>query len=69
MLFRSHSRQGVGCADLLEKIKKLPKLKLHVFGHIHGSYGEMKIGGVTFVNASICDEGYYPVNRPIVVEI
>jgi Icc-related predicted phosphoesterase len=58
-----------GCDDLLKRINELEQLKLHVFGHIHLSYGQLKVGDVTFVNASICDEGYYPVNKPIVFDI
>ena len=59
----------VGCPTLLERIKELKQLKLHVFGHVHEGYGEAEHFGVKFVNASIMDEDYRPVNRPIVVEI
>ena len=44
------------------------KPKLNVFGHIHVGYGYKEYEGVLFVNASTCDEGYNPVNKPIVVE-
>lgn len=39
---------------------------LHVFGHIHEAYGQKKIRDTQFINASICDENYDPVNKPIV---
>lgn len=55
--------EHLGCADLMKRIVNLPKLKLHVFGHIHGSSGECDINGVRFVNASICNEQYQPVNQ------
>lgn len=55
-------RAGFGCEDLLARIKQLSKLRLHVFGHIHGSSGEHDEGGVHFVNAAICNERYKPTN-------
>ncbi len=56
-----------GCADLMERITELPKLKLHVFGHIHEEYGTVAYKQVTYVN---CSKGYHPVAHPaIVVEI
>lgn len=58
----------VGCADLMDAILRI-KPKLHVFGHIHGSYGDRVFGDTHFVNASSLDEVYRPVNIPIVVEI
>lgn len=58
-----------GCVDLLDRIKQLKSLKFHFFGHIHGSYGFHEENGVKFYNCSICDEGYKPVNKPVVVEI
>ena len=45
------------------------KPELHVFGHIHGMYGQIKIGPTLYVNASCCNEDYEPVNEPQVVEI
>lgn len=58
-------REQVGCHYLMETIqKRLKSLKLHVFGHIHGSSGVTMKDGVIFVNASICDEQYYPSYPP-----
>lgn len=60
----------VGCLDLFNRIQQLNKLKLHVFGHIHFSYGqETDAKGVVFTNASICNEQYKPVNKPFVFDI
>lgn len=55
-------KERVGCMDLADRIKELKQLKLHVFGHIHGSTGETHFNGVTYINASICDEMYKPTN-------
>lgn len=61
--------EHVGCPELLERIKKLTQLKLHVFGHIHEGYGLWNENGIQFVNASIMDGDYKPVNKPIVIEL
>lgn len=53
-------KERVGCYELEERIRELKQLKLHVFGHIHGSAGERTFNGVTYINASICDEMYMP---------
>ena len=64
------TRQGqpVGCADLLAAVQRI-KPRLHVFGHIHESYGQQEIDGIRFVNASILDVGYKAVNLPVVIEL
>lgn len=58
----------VGCELLAHRVEEL-KPKLHVFGHIHGGYGEKYTGDTLFINASICNERYKPINKPIVVEV
>ena len=61
-----------GCEDLFERIKTLAvegRLKLHVFGHIHGGYGTLDEFGVRFVNASSCDENYRLTNPPVVIDL
>jgi len=59
----------VGCEILAKEVIERVKPQLHVFGHIHGSYGEQMDYGIHFVNASSCNESYEPVNAPIVVDI
>lgn len=63
--------ENLGCKDLLQRLPSLSKLKLHVFGHIHGGSGESRRvmnkesdvpHMVQFMNASICNEDYKPVN-------
>jgi predicted phosphodiesterase len=58
----------LGCGDLRERVANMPRLKLHAFGHIHGGYGVRQIAA-GFVNASVCDEAYNPVNAPVVVDL
>jgi len=59
------SQEHVGCAQLLKKIEKI-KPKIHLFGHIHEGYGIVKQDGTLFVNASIMDFHYSPVNEPVI---
>ena len=59
---------SVGCKELLQRVKVI-KPKIHAFGHIHEGYGVQKLEGTIFVNASICDINYRPINKPIVVEL
>lgn len=62
--------EHVGCWDLRARVLELPHLKLHVFGHIHHSYGQSSFGGaLKFVNASTCTERYAPDNAPIVIDL
>lgn len=61
--------EHVGCWDLRERIRSLKKLKLHVMGHIHHSYGKEIVDGVVFANSSVCNERYEAVNPPIVIDL
>jgi predicted phosphodiesterase len=58
-----------GCEALRERLAALPQLQLHAFGHIHEAYGTREEHGCQFVNASICDFFYAPVNAPVVVDL
>lgn len=57
----------VGCADLLEKVLAVQP-RVHVFGHIHEAYGQLEQAGTLFLNASVLDEHYRLVNKPIVLD-
>jgi predicted phosphohydrolase len=50
-----------GCGRLREQILNL-RPRLHIFGHIHEAAGLLQESETTFVNASICDGEYLPVN-------
>jgi Icc-related predicted phosphoesterase len=62
------NERHVGCRDLLERLKVV-KPKVVVTGHVHESYGVMKQSGIKFINASILNESYELVNKPIVFEL
>lgn len=57
----------VGDVDLRKKIEEV-KPDIYIGGHIHSGYGEKHIDGVSYYNASICDESYYPGNAPLIFE-
>jgi Icc-related predicted phosphoesterase len=64
-----HLGKNVGCGPLFSRVNTLQNLLLHVFGHIHYSYGYEKFNEKHFINASICTEQYRPTNPPYVVDI
>lgn len=57
-----------GCKDLLKRVGEIRPC-VHVFGHIHESYGTTKKMGVRFINASQMNESYELVNKPILFEL
>ena len=59
--------EHVGCKDLLLKSEEL-KIKAHIFGHIHESYGSLESGNIQFLNASVLNERYELVNAPFIME-
>lgn len=59
---------NAGCEALTEEVVRIGP-KVHCFGHIHSGYGVEIIGGIQFVNASICREDYQGLNLPIVIEL
>lgn len=68
---RSENRgHNVGCEELFARLVEMKKPpKVNVFGHIHEGYGIQTTYGIKFVNASICDVMYRPVNKPWVIEL
>lgn len=66
---RAGSR-NLGCQDLARRVSELPNLKLHLFGHIHGSGGFCRpVGQTLFANVSVTDESYRLVRNPFVFDI
>jgi Icc-related predicted phosphoesterase len=57
----------LGCEILRHRVDTI-KPKIHVFGHIHGSYGYKFHDGTHFINASVLNERYSVVNDPLTVE-
>jgi Icc-related predicted phosphoesterase len=71
ILDSTQRNEHVGCKALYERVQ-LIKPKLHVFGHIHESYGRQQDSGqqsTIFVNAATCNLRYESVQSPIVVEL
>jgi Icc-related predicted phosphoesterase len=60
--------EHVGCADMRDRIANLKDLRIHAFGHIHRPGVEQGADGITYVNASTCDESYKAVHKPTVLE-
>src|SRR5207253_9796503 len=53
VLDKSHpSTAHLGCEQLAKIVEQINP-RLHVFGHIHGSYGQSTANGTRFVNASV----------------
>jgi predicted phosphohydrolase len=70
VLDRLMDNQRVGELPLQQKMWQLRKLKLHVFGHLHDSFGLVKpYNKYVSVNASQVDEEYRLKNFPIIVNI
>ena len=62
-----HNEGNLGCELLRVKVDEQPP-KIHVFGHIHGSYGYKFHNGTHFINASVLNERYDQVNEPISID-
>jgi len=62
-----YNEPNLGCELLRARVDKL-KPKIHVFGHIHGSYGYKFNGQTHFINAAVLDERYQNTNRPITAD-
>lgn len=59
----------MGDKELMSKLTTIScHPKIHIFGHIHEGYGIETKGVTKFVNASILDEKYEIINKPIVIE-
>lgn len=65
---RTYGEHHIGCADLRDRILQV-KPKLHIFGHIHYSYGAHKTADTEYINASCADEEYNMANKPVVRNI
>ena len=68
LLDKIYNGESVGCEALLTKIQAI-KPKVHVCGHIHEGYGEVIHQGIKFINASVTNIRYQPINAPIVFTI
>lgn len=67
-LDRTNNGNYAGCESLLNKVKQI-KPKYHLFGHIHEGAGETFDGDTIYLNSSIMNFLYEPVNSPQIFEI
>jgi len=58
----------VGCRDLGEVVERI-RPGIHLFGHIHESFGSVTKNGTRYINASQMNETYQLVNKPVVFEL
>ncbi|MCC2645165.1 MAG: metallophosphoesterase [Burkholderiales bacterium] len=56
--------QNVGCPLLKVRVEEI-KPKLFICGHIHEAYGSVTKNSTTYINASIMNLRYEPINLPI----
>ncbi len=45
--------ERMGDPELRNRVRELPSLRLHAFGHVHGAYGAVEQDGVTFANVAL----------------
>ena len=58
----------LGCRHLADELKRI-KPRLHVFGHVHESHGELHQDGTHFVNAAVAGGPDLQIrNKPTVVD-
>ena len=68
--WRDQNARGEPIGDpTLATAVQVVRPRLHIFGHIHESYGQMEAIGTTFINASSCTADYAPINLPIVIDL
>ena len=60
-----YNEPNLGCPLLRHHIDTVSRPKIHVCGHIHGGYGYKFDGQTHFFNASILNERYEYVNKPV----
>jgi len=63
-----YGKEHTGSKSLYKRILKV-KPKIHVSGHIHEGYGILEEDGITYLNASLLNEKYNMVNKPLILTI
>lgn len=59
---------SAGCKSLRKFVTSIQP-RLHIFGHIHESYGQTKIGKTTYMNACMVNEEEICTNVPLIYEL
>ena len=57
-----------GCPGLRRAVERIQP-SLHIFGHVHESYGVSKIGKTTIANVSILDKLRHVAHKPMLFEL
>jgi predicted phosphodiesterase len=65
ILDMTSSGQHAGCSQLVDEVMNRVRPRVHIFGHIHETYGIEKRDEIVFVNASTCTYNYKPTNPPV----
>lgn len=69
ILDKTKDNLSVGCEELAKHVLERVKPKYHIFGHIHEANGMVKIDDTVFINASICNLKYKPMNSYYTFEL
>ena len=65
--YTKYENKNVGCEELLKRVQEI-KPKIHVFGHVHESYGYVFDGNTHYINAAVLNGRYIFQNKPLIVE-
>lgn len=57
----------IGCVDLRDAVRRV-KPDVHIFGHVHYSFGEAHIDGTSFFNVAVVDRLHIPSNGCTVID-
>jgi len=57
----------IGCASLLKTLADR-SIAVHIFGHVHDSYGITNVSGTKFINASNLDNKFRYLHKPIDIQ-
>jgi len=68
ILDRTSQGKSVGCEELAERVKQIQP-KLHLFGHVHESYGRREMENTIFINASYIGGRSGQPHLPFEVEV
>lgn len=68
ILDKPRSGRNVGCRYLRAVVDRIAP-KVHCFGHVHASAGQLATSGTSFINASVVNSDYEVRHRPTVLEI
>ena len=67
ILDKNRAQFSAGCKSLKRAVRKIAPV-LHIFGHIHESYGQMQKGSTTYINACIVEQDIIIKNDTIVYQ-